>query len=206
MSNESEDGIRINEKIGASDMFGTQLIRKIINRTPTNDSRIKVSDFLVSIGLNCADTPNLWLHTDLIEGNQNGVSSLYDYNHMKKDFQEIFIQFLQDLAQGNPLFGRNKPSSKTLSDGSQSNPGLAEHWHYHIGPYDTNPASGGRSIVSLGSRNKRGLTSGPVIHYLPSAADGFTIVCAAWDHEEFEASQLLKDNDQNWNIIANRSH
>jgi len=191
------------DKIAMRDMFGTRLVRPITHRKAADlDMRTKLSDFLATTGCQCADTPKLWIHNSLIDGDQEGASSLFDFNHMEADFKSTFLTFLFRLANGLPLRGRNKPSSFILPDGSQSNPKLAGYWHCHIGPYGVREPLGAVEVSDLGQALSPGLTSGPIIHYQPDSTTGeFTIVGAASKHDKFAATQFLADEDANWKII-----
>jgi len=105
------------------------------------------------------------LADDFSQGSVN-TPEFVDLPYMKQEHVVALSNFIGQVAKGQPLVGKNKPS--WLGDNLQELPRTQSYkannyWHYHCGPNYSNSAV--KSMTYNLNMNLEGLTSPEVIHY-----------------------------------------
>ncbi len=112
-----------------------------------------------------------------------------DLPQMDQTQRGALAKFIQNVTNGAPLPGKNKPSH--LNDNLDKIPGTnsyedGNYWHYHCGPEYGNPSNFAMTF-DLGL-NLNGSTSAEVIHYIKEEPDSIVIVGYSPKHTPFPNS------------------
>lgn len=115
--------------------------------------------------------------------------SFTDLPSMSPEQKTRLADFIQKVANGTPLCGKNKES--WLDDQLNELPHTSSYrdgnyWHYHCGPY---PNTVGSMTFNL-ERNLYGLTSSEVVHYVKDGKNHITIVGFSPEHIPFPRSDI----------------
>ncbi|WP_313795356.1 hypothetical protein [Serratia sp. (in: enterobacteria)] len=133
----------------------------------------------------------------IAEGFKHGNSNTdfaVDGPHLTDDEIRVIQKFMEDIAQGNPLRGKNKPS--WVDDDHNFIPGTEgyreeNYWHYHCGPAWKKFTF--RGFTYDLKFNPGGEHSKQCIHYAKISEDQISIVGYSRDHLPFKLSRH-KDN------------
>lgn len=130
------------------------------------------------------------LADDFSQGSVN-TPEFVDLPYMKQEHVVALRNFIVQVAKGQPLVGKNKPS--WLGDNLQDLPHTQSYkannyWHYHCGPSYSNASV--KSMTYNLNMNLEGLTSPEVIHYEKKEDGSIVIVGFSPNHIPFPPSDL----------------
>jgi hypothetical protein len=146
--------------------------------------------FLFALAIGKCMPAIVYFHKSFIDGDYR-CEKFSDFGLLTENEVLFLANFVLDVEDGVRLKGVNKRS--WIDRSGNDIPGREGYkssglWHYHIGPFNSTPATASYNLNKIQHENLYGQCSGPIIHYKwldPSIKKNLLVISYSPEHIPF---------------------